>query len=146
MLFDSGACQTMTLPCHSQNCLLFPRCPNACERKAPRRKAKKLGKVYTGMRGDAGNKENMQRKYTKISTCSTIRMTGLYHSSHAMWDGGSGLHWLPKECKNPFTDKHGATTTVIHVFVTCSTQGEMTKPKGKLIWVNIQQGEHPAAV
>lgn len=78
-------------------------------------------------------------------------MTGLYHSSHTMWNGGSGPHWLPKECKNPFTDKHGAATTVIYVFVTCSTQGEMTKLKlisfkGKLIWVKIQQGEHPAAV
>lgn len=76
-----------------------------------------------------------------------IRMTVLYYSSYATWNGGFFPPlWLPKKCKLPFRYKPGAATTVLYrCLVPVPPKGDCQNPRESWYGVNIKQGERSAA-
>lgn len=119
MLCDCGSCQTVTLPYHSQNCLLSSSCPNACKRKAPRWKTEMLAKTQHVVMGtDLGEKIHMPRKYPKISTslmrCQDVSaLSQLCAIRNRVFSPHLG--WIPKKSKLPSRYNSGAATTVLHL-------------------------------
>lgn len=77
-----------------------------------------------------------------------IRMTVLYYSSCATWNGVPPPHHplITQEMQASFQiQTWSCHHCAVSVLGSCSTQGRLPKSKGKLIRVNIKQGERSAA-
>lgn len=75
-----------------------------------------------------------------------IRITVLYYTSYAMWNGGNFPHFRYPRNANILSVTNWEPPPLCCICIgSCSTQGWPPKSNGELIRINIQQGEHSAA-
>lgn len=98
---------------------------------------------------DVGDKKNTQRKYPKISTPSTCHQDDsalLQLLCNVERSSPPPPPLITQEMQASFQiQTWSCHHCAVSVLGSCSTQGRLPKSKGKLIRVNIKQGERSAA-